>query len=92
MYEESAAQKERHELYLNLLASVLCTEPALIQFPQLGLDAQSIVETRAVQMLMSIREILRDERMDDPECFWRIEEIVRVFEENGLGCGLRHDF
>lgn len=39
-----------------------------------------------------IKEILKDDRLDDKECFWRIEEIVVVFEELGFDAGARHDF
>lgn len=38
------------------------------------------------------RLILERDDLEDPECFRRIEKIVRVFERIGSGCGTRHDF
>ena len=42
--------------------------------------------------LLQIQHILKDESLNDQECFYKIEEIVRVFERLGSGCGSRHDF
>ncbi|HIR80444.1 MAG TPA: hypothetical protein IAD37_04020, partial [Candidatus Limiplasma merdipullorum] len=46
----------------------------------------------AYQALSAIRLILERDDLEDPECFRRIEKIVRVFERIGSGCGTRHDF
>ena len=35
---------------------------------------------------------LEDDSLEDSECFYRIEEIVCVFEGLGSDCGSRHDF
>ena len=47
---------------------------------------------RAYRLLCGIQEILQDDALQDPECFWRIERLVCLFEENGLSAGIRHDF
>lgn len=39
-----------------------------------------------------IKAILQDTTIDDKECFWRIEEIVKAFEDMGFDAGGRHDF
>ena len=44
------------------------------------------------QLLREIQEILQDDALQDPECFWRIERLVCLFEENGLSAGIWHDF
>ena len=49
-------------------------------------------KTRAYQLLRGIQEALQDDTLQDPECFWRIEHLVCLFEENGLDAGVRHDF
>ncbi|MGI6261134.1 MAG: hypothetical protein ACOYJR_04765, partial [Acutalibacteraceae bacterium] len=36
--------------------------------------------------------ILKDDCLNDAECFTKIEKIVCLFEESGVGCGSRHDF
>ena len=51
----------------------------------LGSDASS-------RALLKIRDILADGSMDDPECFQRIEAIVRLMEDLGIPGGGRHDF
>ena len=49
-------------------------------------------ETRAYRLLCEIQKVLQDETLQDSECFWRIEQLVCLFEENGLDAGIRHDF
>ena len=55
-------------------------------------DPQALVHDTAYQALKAIRLILERDDLEDPECFRRIERIVRVFERIGSGCGTRHDF
>ena len=56
------------------------------------LDPVTFIHDTAYQTLREIKLILEDDQLDDPECFWRIERIVRVFEELGSTAGNRHDF
>lgn len=35
---------------------------------------------------------MKDDDLEDDECFIKIEEIVRLFEGLGSGGGNRHDF
>ena len=49
-------------------------------------------KTRAYRLLRGIQEALQDDTLQDPECFWRIEHLVCLFEENGLDAGVRHNF
>ena len=55
-------------------------------------SAENFVHDTAYQALMQIKLIREEDQLDDPECFWRIEKIVRVFEELGSNAGNRHDF
>lgn len=43
-------------------------------------------------VLLRIRDILADSTLPDEICFHRIEAIVRLLEDLGIGCGGRHDF
>ena len=52
----------------------------------------ALFESECYKALQKIKMILEDETPDDKECFMKIEEIVRVFEEMGSGCSGRHDF
>ena len=51
-----------------------------------------LVEMKCYQALKKIKEIIDDDRLDDKECFMKIEEIICVLEELGSGGGTRHDF
>lgn len=44
------------------------------------------------QALRKIRAIIEDDSFEDRDCFMKIEEIVRLFEELGSDGGSRHDF
>lgn len=50
------------------------------------------IHTRALQALERIQEVLANDELNDKECFWRIEAIVKIYEEHGLDAGNRHDF
>lgn len=57
-----------------------------------NLSSKDFVHDTAYQALKQIKLILEDDQLDDSECFWRIEQIVRVFEDLGSNAGNRHDF
>lgn len=81
------------ELYKEILAKVFEETEIHVTFPQLSITAEKIVENKCYMMLNKILDILRDDSLSDPECFWRIDEIICLFEkEAGTGCGARHDF
>ena len=56
---------------------------------RLSLDVNDVVQTKALQCLSEIQEILKNERLSD---FGAIEDIVCTFEKYGLDAGIRHDF
>ena len=80
------------ELYTEILAHFLAQENAQIIFPQLQLSAKDIIEMQCYKTLLKIQEIVRDDTLEDRECFERIEEIICVFETIGSNGGSRHDF
>ena len=51
-----------------------------------------VIEGACYQALKKIKDILEDDTLDDPECFYKIEEIVCALEEIGSNGGNRHDF
>lgn len=57
-----------------------------------GADVQTVVSDACYRALERIQAILKDDSLTDPECFQRIEAIVRVYEDLGGGAGPRHDF
>lgn len=80
------------QLAAELLGKLLENRQINVTFPGLNLTAPDILEAASYQALCQIQDILRDDTLDDPECFQKIEEIVRVFERIGTDCGSRHDF
>ena len=48
-------------------------------------------DSEAIRVLQKIREILNDETLDDPNCFYRIDAIVQTFWNVGISVE-RHDF
>lgn len=77
------------ELFEEILLHHLKKNQGAQGFPA---DPQALVHDTAYQTLSAIRLILERDDLEDPECFRRIEKIVRVFERIGSGCGTRHDF
>ena len=57
-----------------------------------GVDLAALLERDSLVLLSRIREILRDDTLDDGECFAKIEALVCLYEEQGLFCGTRHDY
>ena len=51
-----------------------------------------LVSDAAGRALLRIRDILADETLSDETCFAKIEAVVSLLEELGIGCGGRHDF
>lgn len=49
------------------------------------------IEGKALKILEEIRDILDDEALNDPECFQRIESIVKIFYMNNIST-IRHDW
>ncbi|MBQ8696656.1 MAG: hypothetical protein IJ519_02950 [Clostridia bacterium] len=55
-------------------------------------DLVKIVNGKCYEILSEIQKIVRDDSLDDPECFKKVEEIICLFEREGLRAGSRHDF
>ena len=76
------------ELYKQILAEYIAQN---VHFEELE-NIEAIIHDRCYQTLSRIKQILEDDSLEDSECFYRIEEIVRAFEELGSDAGARHDF
>ena len=50
------------------------------------------LDSECYNALEKIKRIVEDDSLDDPECFMKIEEIVRTLEALGSSGGSRHDF
>lgn len=80
------------EQELRVLAKLLIEQGAAVRIDCGGVDLNALMESRCRQALAEIRMVLDDETLDNPACFRRIEQIVRIFEALGPGGGSRHDF
>lgn len=79
-------------LYQEILREILENEKIEVTFPNLNITAKEIVEMKCYQALTEIKGILENGKLEDKECFEKIEEIVCVFERLGSNGGSRHDF
>ncbi len=52
------------------------------------IDYTAIANTNAIMILDKVKNIVGDETLTDFEI---VEEIVCIFEQNGIDCGTRHD-
>lgn len=80
------------ELYKELLAHILSKSKVRVCFSDFNIDANELVEQTCYKLLCRIRDIIRDDRLNDAECFEQIEQIIRLFEQIGSDGGSRHDF
>lgn len=74
------------ELY-NEILSKLAKEKDIAE-----IDKVKLVEMECYKVLKDIKDIIEDDGLEDAECFYRIEEIVKLFERLGSDGGSRHDF
>ena len=79
------------ELYKEILAKALEQERMEIYFPKLTLNATEIISQTCYQALEKINHIIRDDTLNDNECYQRIEAIIQVLEATGSHGGSRHD-
>ena len=57
-----------------------------------GFDLQRDFDNECYRALAKIREVIRDDTLEDEDCFMRIERIITIYGEMGSGGGTRHDF
>jgi len=80
------------ELYEEILSQILA-ENLLPYIQDLKwLPLPDMVENRCYQALERIRDIVREDSLDDAQCLLKIDEIICAFEEIGSSGGNRHDF
>lgn len=80
------------ELQQALLLNLLSRYDLQVSFPDLDGSLSALADSQAINTLSQIQAILRDDTLDDPECFHRIEAIVSLLEGVGIDCEGRHDW
>lgn len=79
-------------LYNEILANTLQNDRLPFCRDNLIAMCDTLVELKCYNALKMIKMILEDNTVDDLQCFDKIEQIVRLFEELGSDAGNRHDF
>lgn len=80
------------DLYAEIIMHMLSKGTMEVRFPDCPIEPKEIVEMYSYAALKRIKQILEDDRLSDQDCFFKIEEIVNVFETMESGCASRHDF
>ena len=80
------------DLYMEMLREILGSQTIQVTFPDLAETPAQLVDSASYRALEQIRDIIRDDSLDDRECFQKIEEIICVLESVGSGGQGRHDF
>lgn len=75
------------ELYKDILE-----ELAAIIIEKLRVDPADLIELASYRALQRIQAIVRDDSLDDAQCFYKIEKIISTLEELGSDGGSRHEF
>ena len=44
----------------------------------------SLINSEAISVIKEIKAVLDNDQLDDPSCFYRIDEIVRIFQTHHL--------
>ena len=80
------------ELCRDIFANFLSEYYIETVVPLLEEKLKEIAEMKCCRALQKIKAVVENDSLDDPECFMKIEEIVRALEEIGSNGGNRHDF
>ena len=75
------------ELYEDILE-----ELAAIIIEKLRVDPAELIELASYRALQNIQAIVRDDSLDDTQCYHKIEKIICTLEDLGSDAGGRHEF
>lgn len=75
------------ELYEDILE-----ELAAIIIEKLRVDPAELIELASYRALQRIQAAVRDDSLNDAECFHKIEKIISALEAVGSDGGGRHEF
>ncbi len=52
---------------------------------------KNIIDSECYKILLQIKQTINNDNLSDEECFYKIERLICLLEENNLFCN-RHDF
>lgn len=79
------------DLFKSILLSALNESKINIEFSNSDIIEKSF-NNKCYNLLVKITEILKSESYTDDECYFKIEEIVCLFEDNKIDCGNSHNY
>lgn len=81
---------------MNLCKEILVKIPEdeNVQINIVGLNdnISKLFDLECYKALEKIKAVIEDDSLEDKDCFMRIEEIIRIYENIGSNGGFRHDF
>lgn len=80
------------DLFRDIFTKAIAAGKIQISFSCMDRTIAEVIEGECFQAIKRIKAILDDDTLDDPECFYKIDEIVCALEELGSNGGSRHDF
>ena len=80
------------DLFKEILSHILLNKEVKVEFKNLEIDINKIIEGECYKALNNIKDIICDETLDDLDCSNKIEEIIILFEKLGIESGSQHDF
>lgn len=80
------------KLFYEILVKAIEEEKMEVIFPNIKTDPHIIVEMECYEILKQIQNIIKDDTLNDEECFMKIEKIICLFEDININTGIRHDF
>lgn len=78
--------------YKELICAIFQNQRVELVFPDMEENIAKIVELKCYKILKQIRNVITNDNLSDESCFLKIEEILEIFNENGIFTGTRHDF
>lgn len=88
MLEEKMMWQDEPRMQVrDALTALSIGETFLAHIRQAGImkDIYAAVDSKAIRVLEELLRTLDDETLDDPECYQKIEKILRTLESNWLG-------
>ena len=80
------------ELYKEILTKIQAEGAPQGILPVPEIPPAELLELTCYQALLRIKAVVEDEKLEDSECFMKIEEILCLLEDLGSDGGFRHDF
>lgn len=69
------------EFYEEILLRALRQQELVVTIPQLEMNTKELLQMECYQALKAVRNIVRNERLDDRQRLERLESLLSLFEQ-----------